>query len=244
MVLYNICYYNNVKANTSNTWAFMVLPGHVRACFFCGEICTYSRKEIGCEDVSEMLAEQNVLSSTNVFHSTMRNMLSQCQQAYTQSTAGECEHAGRVVACTACYNWIMHRRQTLPFITPVQILHWFFNTLSNTIPKKIDIRIISGVCHRLVRMEGGIQNYYCTLFSAHERALIQEIAECADTRIVEGIIARFFFESCKKSPIVLGCSISNFLRHNLRDDDVFAMNVYRASDGLSGAQCAGVVAGI
>jgi hypothetical protein len=231
MVLYNICYYNNVKANASNTWAFMVLPGHVRACFFCGEVCTYSRKEVSCEDVSDMLAEQTVLSSTNVFHSTMRNMLSQCQEAYTQSTAEQGEHVGRVVACTACYNWIMHRRQTLPFVTPVQILHWFFNTLSNTIPKKIDIRIISGVCHRLVRAEGNIQNYYYTLFGAHEQALIQEIAQCADTRTVEGIIARFFFESCKQSPIVLGCSISNFLRHNLRDD-VFAMNVYRSGDAV------------
>ena len=245
MVLYNICYFNTVKASTSNTWAFMVLPGHARACFFCGEVCTYSRKEIGCEDVSEMLAEQAVLSTTNVFHSTMRNMLSQCQEAYTQSTAEHGEHAGRVVACTACYNWIMHRRQTLPFITPVQILHWFFNTLSNTIPKTIDIRIISGVCHRLVRAESSVVNYYYTLFRADEQALIREIAQCKDTRVVEGIVARFFFESCKRAPIVLGCSISNFLRHNLRDEDVFAMNVYRSGDAVcaeDGAECAGVAA--
>jgi hypothetical protein len=126
----------------------------------------------------------------------------------------------------------MHRRQTLPFITPVQILHWFFNTLSNTIPKKIDSRIINGVCHRLVRMERSVVNYYFTLFSADEKALIQEIARCSDTSAVEPLVARYFFESCKKSPVVLGCSISNFLRHNLRDDDVFAMNVYRSGDAV------------
>ena len=232
MVLYNISYYTSLKDTTSNTWAFIVLPGHVRACFFCGEMCTYSRKEMSCEDVSEMLTEQKMLSSTDVFHSTMRNMLNQCQEAYQQSTTDKSECAGRVVACTACYNWIMHRRQTLPFITPVQILHWFFNTLSNTIPKKIDSRIISGVCHRLVRMERSVVNYYFTLFSADEKALIQEIAQCSDTSAVEPLIARYFFESCKKSPVVLGCSISNFLRHNLRDDDVFAMNVYRSGDAV------------
>jgi len=230
MVLYNISYYTSLKDTTSNTWAFIVLPGHVRACFFCGETCAYSRKEMSCEDVSDMLTEQKILSSTDVFHCTMRNMLNQCQEAYQQSTAEKGECTGRVVACTACYNWIMHRRQTLPFITPVQILHWFFNTLSNTIPKKIDSRIINGVCHRLVRMERSVVNYYFTLFSADEKTLIQEIARCSDTSAVEPLVARYFFESCKKSPVVLGCSISNFLRHNLRDDDVFAMNVYRSGD--------------
>jgi hypothetical protein len=232
MVLYNISYYTSLKDTTSNTWAFIVLPGHVRACFFCGETCAYSRKEMSCEDVSDMLTEQKILFSTDVFHCTMRNMLNQCQEAYQQSIADKSECAGRVVACTACYNWIMHRRQTLPFITPVQILHWFFNTLSNTIPKKIDSRIINGVCHRLVRMERSVVNYYFTLFSADEKALIQEIARCSDTSAVEPLVARYFFESCKKSPVVLGCSISNFLRHNLRDDDVFAMNVYRSGDAV------------
>jgi hypothetical protein len=46
---------------------------------------------------------------------------------------------------------------------------------------------------------------------------------------------------------VLGCSISNFLRHNLRDDDVFAMNVYRSGDAVGaggGAECAGAAARI
>ena len=230
MVLYDISHYTSLKATTSNTWALIVLPGHVRACFFCGETCTYSRKEMSCEDVSDMLTEQKMLSLTDVFHNTMRNMLHHCQEAYHQTTADKTECTGRVVACTACYNWIMHRRQTLPFISPVQILHWFFNTLSNTIPKKIDSRIISGVCHRLVRAEGNVVNYYFTMFDADEQALILEIAHCQYTDTVETLIARYFFKSCKKSPVLLECSISNFLRHNLRDDDVFAMNVYRSSD--------------
>lgn len=230
MVLYNICDYNDMKSTTTNTWAFIVLPGHVRACFFCGDICTYGRKEITCEDVSDMLTEQSLLSSTDVFHCTMRNMLHECQQAYAQSTVEAGEYGGRILACTACHNWIMHRRQTLPFVTPVQILHWFFNTLGNTIPKKIDSRIITGVCDRLVRMNYNIPNYYYTLFSAHEQSIIQDIAQAKDARTFEMVVARHFFESCKKAPIVLGCSISNFLRNNLKDDDTFAMNVYRSSD--------------
>jgi hypothetical protein len=228
MVLYSICDYNNVKSTATNTWAFMVLPGHVRACFFCGEICTYGRKELSCEEVSDMLAEQKMLCSTDIFHCTMHNMLNHCQGAYKQST---CD-AGRVLACTACYNWIMHRRQTLPFITPVQILHWFFNTLSNTIPKKIDNRIISGVCDRLVRKEHNIPNYYYTLFSSHEQSTIQKIARYKEAGMLEGIVAQHFFQSCKESPIVLGCSISNFLRHNMKDDDPFCMNVYRAAEAM------------
>lgn len=230
MVLYNICDYNDMKSTTTNTWAFIVLPGHVRACFFCGDICTYGRKEITCEDVSDMLTEQSLLSSTDVFHCTMRNMLHQCQRAYAQSTVEAGEYGGRILACTACHNWIMHRRQTLPFVTPVQILHWFFNTLGNTIPKKIDSRIITGVCDRLVRINYNIPNYYYTLFSAHEQSIIQDIVQAKDARTFEMVVARHFFESCKKAPIVLGCSISNFLRNNLKDDDTFAMNVYRSSD--------------
>lgn len=229
MVLYGICDYNTVKSTTTNTWAFIVLPGHVRACFFCGDICTYGRKEITCEDISEMLMEQSMLSATDVFHCTMHNMLSQCQEAYTKSTSDHAEH-GRVLACTACHNWIMHRRQTMPFVTPVQILHWFFNTLSNTIPKKIDSRIISGVCHRLVRTDHNIANYYYTLFGAHERSIIEDIARHKDPKMVENVMARYFFESCKSSPLLVCCSVSNFLRHNLKDDTRFAMNVYRAID--------------
>jgi hypothetical protein len=227
MAHYNVSDYNRMKESSSNTWAFIVLPGHVRACFFCGEMCLYGRKEIPCDDIADMLQEQHILSSTDVFHSTMRNMLHQCQGAYRQSTADQEDNSARVLACTACYNWIMHRRQTLPFITPVQILHWFFNTLSNTIPKKIDSRIIAGVCQRLVRVEKNVKNYYYTIFDADEQSLISKIAQCTDARTVEGLIARYFFESCKQAPIVLGCSISNFLRHNMKDDSVFCMNVYK-----------------
>jgi hypothetical protein len=227
-MLYHIADYNCMKAKTSNTWAFIVLPGHARACFFCGAMCSYARKEMTCEDVSDMLREQHALADTDVFHRTMRNMLHHCQQAYAQTASEQSESSGRVVACTACYNWIMHRRQTLPFITPVQILHWYFNTLSNTIPKKIDSRIISGVCHRLRGGEDTIANCYYALFSADERSLIERIAECKNAKAVEGIVASYFYESCKASPIVLGCSVSNFLRHNLKDDAVFAANVYKA----------------
>jgi hypothetical protein len=229
-MLYNMADYNSVKATASSTWAFIVLPGHARACFFCGDMCSYARKEMTCEDVSDMLREQHALADTDIFHCTMRNMLHQCQQAHTQisSAVEQVEHAGRVVACTACYNWIMHRRQTLPFVTPVQILHWYLNTLSNTIPKKIDSRIISGVCHRLRGSQEHTANYYYTLFGANERSLIERIAQCKNAKAVDAIVARYFFESCKASPIVLGCSVSNFLRHNLKDDAVFAANVYKA----------------
>jgi hypothetical protein len=224
MVLYSICDYNGIKSAATNTWPYMVLPGHVRACFFCGEICTYGRKELSCEEVGEMLTEQKMLCSTDVFHCTMQNMLTHCQGAYKQSTGD----ASRVLSCPACYNWIMHRRQTLPFITPVQVLHWFFNTLGNTIPKKIDNRIISGLWDRLLRTEHNIPNYYYTLFSPHEQSTIQKIAQHKDAGMLEGIIAQHFFQACKQSPIVLGCSISNFLRHNMKDDGIFSMNVYRA----------------
>jgi hypothetical protein len=191
-------------------------------------MCAYARKEMTCEDVGEMLREQHSLAETDVFHSTMRNMLQHCQQAYTQTASEPSEQAGRVVACTACYNWIMHRRQTLPFVTPVQILHWYLNSLSNTIPKKIDSRIISGVCHRLRGAQDQIANCYYALFSADERSLIERIAQCKNAKAVEGMVARYFFQSSKTSPIVLGCSVSNFLRHNLKDDDVFTPNVYKA----------------
>ncbi len=226
---YNIEHYNAVKAAASNTWAFIVLPGHARACFFCGDMCSYARKEMTCEDIGDMLREQQALADTDVFHGTMRNILQHCQQAYAQTASEQSESRGRVVACTACYNWIMHRRQTLPFITPVQILHWYLNSLSNTIPKKIDSRIISGVCHRLRGTQEQCANYYYTLFGANERTLIERISQCKNARAVDGIVARYFFESCKAAPIVLGCSVSNFLRHNLKDDDVFATNVYKAA---------------
>jgi hypothetical protein len=227
-MLYNVADYTAMKATASNTWAFIVLPGHVRACFFCGDICAHARKEMPCEDVSDMLREQQALADTDTFHCTMRNMLHECQQAYAHSASEQSEQSPRVIACTACFNWIMHRRQTLPFITPVQILHWYLNTLSSTIPKKIDSRIISGVCHRLSRTQDKIANYYHTLFGANERSLIERIAQCKNAKAVEGMVARYFFESSKTSIIVLGCSVSNFLRHNLKDDDVFTPNVYKA----------------
>ncbi len=112
VILYNIADYTAMKATASNTWACIVLPGHVRACFFCGDICSYARKEMPCEDISDMLREQHALAGTDIFHGTMRNMLHECQEAYAHTASEQSEQSGRVVACTACYNWIMHRRQS------------------------------------------------------------------------------------------------------------------------------------
>jgi hypothetical protein len=81
-------------------------------------------------------------------------------------------------------------------------------------------------------LEHNIPNYYYTLFSPHEQSTIQKIARYKEAGMLEGIVAQHFFQSCKESPIVLGCSISNFLRHNMKDDDPFVMNVYRAAEAI------------
>ena len=222
--------YQGFKHASQHTWTEMVLPGCARACFFCGQICLRGKKEINAALVAEMLSEQHDISS-DVVHATMQNLLQHAMQANEQCPSyRHCEDTC-IVSCTCCLNWISHRRCKMPFLTPLQCLRWYMNSLQPIFPKKMDLRVITGVCQRLTCRHQDKTNYYLTLFTPAEQDAISKTAVlCRTTKLkVEWPIIAFYFDSIKRSPVVGSLAVSNKVRQFLVHEDCRIQNIFPAA---------------
>jgi len=227
---YSTADFQRMKQTTGHTWPEMLLPGHCRACFFCGQICTRGKKEISAALVADMLGEQHDIAS-DVLSATMHNLLRHAVQAHEQCTsARQADHAC-VVSCTCCLNWISHRRCRMPFLTPVQCLRWYMKTLQPIFPKKMDLRVITGVCERLTCRHQHKTNYYLTLFTPAEQDAIARTARlcCKPGSLkVEWPIVAHYFDSVKRTPVIGSLAVSNKVRQFLAQDDHATQNVFLA----------------
>jgi hypothetical protein len=226
---YSTADYQCMKQTTKHTWSEMLLPGCSRACFFCGQICTRGKKEINTTLVTAMLSEQDDID-TDIIHATMKNLLQAAVQAQHQYTIHRSSEETFIISCSCCLNWISHRRCKMPFLTPVQCLRWYMNTLQPIFPKKMDLRVITGVCQRLTCRHQNKTNYYLTLFTPAEQDAIVKTAElCERTKMkVEWPIVSYYFDSIKRSPIIGSLVVSNKVRQFLTHDDFCTQNVFLA----------------
>ena len=235
---YTLLEYQRMKTQSTNTWTEMLLPGSCRACFFCGQICTRGKKEINFSVVAEMLTEQHDISS-DIVHATMKNMLHHAMQAHDQCTSNRNSDDMCIVSCTCCLNWISHRRCKMPFVTPVQCLRWYMNTLIPIFPKKMDLRVITGVCQRLTCRASNKTNYYFTLFTAAEQDTICKTAlHCKQkARVeVEWPIVAHYFDSIKRSPLIGSLVVSNKVRQYLYHFDYSSQNIFSALESKESAE--------
>lgn len=227
---YSTAEYQGFKQATPHTWTEMLLPGHCRACFFCGQICTRGKKEISTALVADMLREQHDIAS-DVVGATMRNLLRHAVQAHEQCTSPRQSEHACVVSCTCCLNWISHRRCKMPFLTPVQCLRWYMNTLQPIFPKKMDLRVITGVCERLTCRHQHKTNYYLTLFTPAEQDAICKTARLCQqpgSLKVEWPIVAYYFDAIKRTPVVGSLVVSNKVRQFLAQDDHATQNIFLA----------------
>lgn len=226
---YSAADYQCMKQSTKHTWAEMLLPGCSRACFFCGQICTRGKKEINTTLVASMLSEQHDID-TDIIHATMKNMLQTSIEAQQQCTSHRPSEDTFIVSCSCCLNWISHRRCKMPFLTPVQCLRWYMNTLQPIFPKKMDLRVITGVCQRLTCRHNNKTNYYLTIFTSAEQDAICKTAElCEHTKMkLEWPIVAYYFDSIKKSPVIGSLVVSNKVRQFLAHDNSCTQNVFLA----------------
>jgi hypothetical protein len=230
---YSTAEYLHMKQTTAHTWPEMILPGCSRACFFCGQICTRGKKEINAALVAEMLSEQHEIA-TDIMHATMQNLLQHAIQAHEQCTSHRHSDDTCIVSCTCCLNWISHRRCKMPFLTPVQCLRWYMNSLQPIFPKKMDLRVITGVCQRLTCRHQHKTNYYLTLFTpAEQDAICKTAMLCNKTAKlkVEWPIVAYYFDSIKRSPVIGSLAVSNKIRQFLAHDDCRTQNIFPAPTG-------------
>ena len=226
---YSTADFQRMKQTTGHTWPEMLLPGHSRACFFCGQVCTRGKKEISAALVADMLREQHDIAS-DVISATMHNLLRHAVQAHEQCISSRQSEDACVVSCTCCLNWISHRRCKMPFLTPLQCLRWYMNSLQPIFPKKMDLRVITGVCQRLTCRHQDKTNYYLTLFTLAEQDAISKTAVlCRTTKLkVEWPIIAYYFDSIKRSPVVGSLAVSNKVRQFLVHEDHRIQNIFPA----------------
>ena len=104
-------------------------------------------------------------------------------------------------------------------------------TLQPIFPKKMDLRVITGVCERLTCRHQHKTNYYLTLFTAAEQDAIARTARlcCKPGSLkVEWPIIAYYFDAIKKSPVIGSLVVSNKVRQFLAQDDHAAQNIFFA----------------
>jgi len=105
------------------------------------------------------------------------------------------------------------------------------NTLIPIFPKKMDLRVITGVCQRLTCRTSNKTNYYFTLFTAAEQdAICKTALHCKDkARVeVEWPIIAHYFDSIKRSPLIGSLVVSNKVRQYLYHRDYSTQNIFSA----------------
>ena len=183
------------------TWESMVLPGDVdvRACVFCGGHVTGVKKVMGTQELLEVLARQKQHLHADLLHRTTANLCSANLAASAQ------EDAKTVFSCCyCCYHWVDRKKHATTFMLPLQALRWHLNTLHSTTQKTFDSRVVLRLSKALVHAGSAARgggNYYLSLFTPPEQALLREIVE---TRVeaIPDTIARFYFRQ-NGSPLFL-----------------------------------------
>jgi len=202
------------KRDSASTWELIVLPAKpfwprtpARACFLCGDSCATFR-DVLCDDVDGWLLQQPALAAGCV-HAAMRNMAAQVRASQAIYDSGV---EPFVAVCLSCDNYLRTHKGA-PFFSGVQMLQWHMNTLAEPLGAKIDKRMLYGLCVRLAREHGGKTNYYMSLFSPEEQALIRTVALLRrDTAKAHQALLRYFRSTNKESCLAPSALIAHKMR--------------------------------
>jgi len=183
------------------TWDSMVLPGDIdgRACVFCGGHVAGVKKVMGTEDLQEVLERQKEHLHADLLHRTTHNMCS------ANAAASALEEVKAIFSCCyCCHHWVDRKKRARTFMLPLQALRWHLNTLHRTTKKTFDSRVVLRLSRALVHPGGaarGGSNYYLSLFTPPEQALLREIVE-TPVEAIPDAISRFYFKQ-NGSPLFL-----------------------------------------
>jgi hypothetical protein len=219
------------KRDSKSTWELIVLPAKpfwprvpARACFLCGDCCVNFR-DVVCDDVSEWLLQQQLLADSTV-HQAMLNMLAQARASQAIHDSGVVPF---VAVCLSCDNYLRTHKD-VPFFSGVQTLQWHMNTLDEPNGVKIDKRMLYGLCLRLSRLQAGKSNYYMSLFSPEEQAVVRTIAKHRQIPSkAHQALLRYFRSTNKNSCLAPSASIAHKLRqYKFCVSHANGPNVYKA----------------
>jgi hypothetical protein len=202
------------KRDSVSTWEQIVLPAKpfwprvpARACFLCGDCCVNFR-DVVCDDVGEWLQQQQILSES-CLHQAMQNMLAQARASQAIYDSGVVPF---VAVCLSCDNYL-RTHKSVPFFSGVQTLQWHMNTLEEPNGVKIDKRMLYGLCVRLARLQAGKMNYYMSLFSVEEQAVVRSIARNRHTPTkAHQALLRYFRSTNKNSCLAPSAGIAHKMR--------------------------------
>jgi hypothetical protein len=134
-----------------------------------------------------------------------------------------------VAVCLSCDNYLRTHKD-VPFFSGVQTLQWHMNTLDEPNGVKIDKRMLYGLCLRLSRLQAGKLNYYMSLFSPEEQAVVRTIAKHRQIPSkAHQALLRYFRSTNKNSCLAPSASIAHKLRqYKFCVSHANGPNVYKA----------------
>ena len=186
-------------------WEALVSPAcdhdTVSPCVVCGDMLMRMHRLVSVAFLRSLLASRhNIFSGTalqrpldNVLHELEANIRAAWPElADTADTVEQCK------CCINCFHWMTRSgRDALP---PVMHLRWYIYTLQNTRHKPLDKRVLRRICRALTKVHRCYSNFYATLFSPSELALIARIGENVQVhatteiaRLHHALVARSLF---------------------------------------------------
>jgi hypothetical protein len=163
-------------------WEALVSPAceHdiVSPCVVCGDMLMRMHRLVSVSCLRDLLnCEHNIFFGTDL-HAPLDNVLDQLE-ANISATWPEITEAADTIeqckCCINCYHWMT--RAGTSALPPVMHLKWYIYTLQNTRHKPLDKRVLRRICRALTKTHRGYSNFYATLFSARELALLTRIGE-------------------------------------------------------------------
>lgn len=221
------------------TWAALIdctLPDQQRACIFCGASDFRNRRSLFLRDVAAIVASQhkrfpepvntcmsNVLAAAGLRFEDVHGVAAdEAHGAAGDACPGDEHTEPVVVSCMCCYHWVC-RRQFHDFVRmPLQNIYWYVKSLDFHKRRNYDARIM----HRLARAVSAPTtpvNFYSTLFSAAELAVLREAADGPVTEF-HAVLARHYYANNGQPIFLPDAQITDAVRSATRpgadpDDD-------------------------
>ena len=169
-------------SNMQTNWEALVSPAcdheAVSPCVLCGDMLMRMHRLVSVACLRDLLNTRHNIFSGTALQRPLDNVLDQLEaniRAAWPELADEADTIEQCKCCINCYHWLTRSgRSALP---PVMHLKWYIHTLENTAHKPLDKRVLRRICRALSKVHRGHTNFYATLFSAPERALLARIGE-------------------------------------------------------------------
>lgn len=154
----------------------------VSPCVVCGDMLMRMHRLVSVGCLRDILKSKDNIFQGTTLQRPLDNVLDQLEAnicAAWPDLADSADTIEQCKCCINCYHWLTRSGDSA--LPPVMHLKWYIYTLEHTAHKPLDKRVLRRICRALTKVHRGHRNFYATLFSPPELALLTRIGE--DVRV-------------------------------------------------------------